>query len=186
MRPKAQRAGQGTAYAKTGGGSPPLQLDAAELSQDLASRHEPLRKVMPMTVLRHRGRPRGKAPEAFDLQRNGWKPGLPARRQRSNRMALPTTNYPTTPTRNRNVPKYPLREKPQIQKAGEPLQLDREDLRLVDQVQLKLQRGDLVRGYCPDSCANSSRRLPAVGMVTRPAATRPDTASIPTRCRPRT
>ena len=41
-------------------------------------------------------------------------------------------------------------------------------------------------GYCPDSCANSSRRLPAVGMVTRPAATRPDTASIPTRCRPRT
>ena len=40
--------------------------------------------------------------------------------------------------------------------------------------------------YCPDSCANSSRRLPAVGMVTRPAATRPDTASIPTRCRPRT
>lgn len=56
-----------------------------------------------MTVLRHRGRPRGKAPEAFDLQRNGWKPGLPARRQRSNRTALPTTDYPTTPTRNRNV-----------------------------------------------------------------------------------
>lgn len=24
--------------------------------------------------------------------------------------------------------------------------------------------------YCPDSCANSSRRLPAVGMITRPAA----------------
>ena len=45
---------------------------------------------------------------------------------------------------------------------------------------------DLMAGYCPDSCANSSRRLPAVGMVTRPAATRPDTASIPTRCRPRT
>ena len=59
--------------------------------------------MMPMTVLRHRGRPRGKAPEAFDLQRNGWKPGLPARRQRSNRTALPTTDYPTTPTRNRNV-----------------------------------------------------------------------------------
>lgn len=145
MRPKAQRAGQGTAYAKTGGGSPPLQLDAAELSQDLASRHEPLRKVMPMTVLRHRGRPRGEAPEAFDLRRNGWKPDLPARCQRSNRTALPTTNYPTTPTRNRNVPKYPLREKPQIRKAGEPLQLDREDLRLVDQIQLKLQRGNLVR-----------------------------------------
>lgn len=36
-------------------------------------------------------------------------------------------------------------EKPQIRKAGEPLQLDREDLRLVDQIQLKLQRGDLVR-----------------------------------------
>ena len=35
-------------------------------------------------------------------------------------------------------------EKPQIRKAGEPLQLDREDLRLVDQVQFKLQRGDLV------------------------------------------
>ena len=33
---------------------------------------------------------------------------------------------------------------PQIRKAGKPLQLDREDLRLVDQVQLKLQRGDLV------------------------------------------
>ncbi|WP_394335910.1 hypothetical protein [Adlercreutzia equolifaciens] len=45
---------------------------------------------------------------------------------------------------------------------------------------------NLHHGYCPDSCANSSRRLPAVGMVTRPAATRPDTASIPTRCRPRT
>ena len=59
--------------------------------------------MIPMTVLRHRGRPRGKAPEAFDLQRNGWKPGLPARRQRSNRTALPTTDYPTTPTRNRNV-----------------------------------------------------------------------------------
>ncbi|WP_420885012.1 FRG domain-containing protein [Adlercreutzia muris] len=40
--------------------------------------------------------------------------------------------------------------------------------------------------YCPDSCANSSRRLPAVGMVTRPAETRPGTFSIPTRCRPRT
>ena len=33
---------------------------------------------------------------------------------------------------------------PQIRKTGEPLQLDREDLRLVDQVQLELQRGDLV------------------------------------------
>ena len=41
--------------------------------------------------------------------------------------------------------KYPLRGKPQIRKASEPLQLDREDLRLVDQIQLKLQRGDLVR-----------------------------------------
>ena len=36
-------------------------------------------------------------------------------------------------------------EKPQIRKVSEPLQLDREDLRLVDQVQLKLQRSDLVR-----------------------------------------
>lgn len=35
-------------------------------------------------------------------------------------------------------------EKPQIRKTSEPLQFDREDLRLVDQVQLKLQRGDLV------------------------------------------
>lgn len=35
-------------------------------------------------------------------------------------------------------------ETPQIRKTGESLQLDREDLRLVDQVQLKLQRGDLV------------------------------------------
>lgn len=35
-------------------------------------------------------------------------------------------------------------EMPQIRKTGEPLQLDREDLRLVDQIQLKLQRGDLV------------------------------------------
>ena len=38
-----------------------------------------------------------------------------------------------------------MREKPQIRKAGEPLQLDREDLRLVDQIKLKLQRGDLIR-----------------------------------------
>ena len=37
------------------------------------------------------------------------------------------------------------RENPQIRKVSEPLQLDREDLRLVDQVQLKLQRSDLVR-----------------------------------------
>ena len=58
---------------------------------------------MPITVLRHRGRPRREAPEAFDLRRNGWKPDLPARCQRSNRTALPTTDYPTTPTRNRNV-----------------------------------------------------------------------------------
>ena len=36
-------------------------------------------------------------------------------------------------------------EKPQIRKVSESLQLDREDLRLVDQVQLKLQRSDLVR-----------------------------------------
>ena len=70
-----------------------------------------LSKLMPMTVLRHRGRPRRKAPEAFDLRRNRWKPDLPARCQRSNCTALPTTNYPTTPTRNRNVPKYPLRGK---------------------------------------------------------------------------
>ena len=53
---------------------------------------------------------------------------------------------------------------------------------------LRIAEGDdlFKVGYCPDSCANSSRRLPAVGMVTRPAATCPDTASIPTRCRPRT
>ena len=81
---------------------------------------EPFVEVMPITVLRHRGRPRGEAPEAFDLRRNGWKPDLPARRQHSNRTALPTTNYPTTPTRNRNVPKYPLRGKPQIRKTSGP------------------------------------------------------------------
>lgn len=76
---------------------------------------------------------------------NGWKPEFPARRQRSNRTALPTTNYPTTPTRNRNVPKYPLRGKAADPENGRALQLDREDLRLIDQVQLKLQRGNLVR-----------------------------------------
>ena len=32
-----------------------------------------------------------------------------------------------------------------------------------------LLHGEL-NGYCPDFCANSSRRLPAVGMITRPAA----------------
>ena len=28
----------------------------------------------------------------------------------------------------------------------------------------------IATGYCPDSCANSSRRLPAIGMITLPAA----------------
>ena len=188
-----------------------------------------------MTVLRHRGRPRGKAPEAFDLQRNGWKPGLPARRQRSNRTALPTTDYPTTPTRNRNVyrrieglqanvvrPQLPhefktrqiiiqsganvwpheMKTAEALAAAGRTVEFIRrsEEQRttsadaIIDGIvwEMKAPKASNLKAieknlrYCPDSCANSSRRLPAVGMVTRPAATRPDTASIPTRCRPRT
>ena len=40
---------------------------------------------------------------------------------------------------------------------------------LAKEVRLAASYGEL-NGYCPDFCANSSRRLPAVGMITRPAA----------------
>ena len=35
---------------------------------------------------------------------------------------------------------------------------------------LNIAPDDFFERYCPDSCANSSRRLPAIGMITLPAA----------------
>lgn len=51
---------------------------------------------------------------------------------------------PDNPNAKPQRSKVSFAEKPQIRKESEPLQLDQEDLRLVDQVQFKLQRGDLV------------------------------------------
>ena len=46
------------------------------------------------------------------------------------------------------------------------------DVRLPTQEEIKRQEESLLQHarYCPDSCANSSRRLLAVGMIIRPAA----------------
>lgn len=87
---------------------------------------------------------RGRAHEAFDLQRSGGRScELPNGCQRLNCTALPTTDYPTTSTRNRND-SHVLEGKAADPENLASLQLDREDLRLVDEVELELKRCDIV------------------------------------------
>jgi len=90
-----------------------------------------------MTVLRHRGRPRSAA-EWVEARSSSKMPTLKPHGTADNE--LPDNSNAKPPTFQSIL----CREKPQIRKVSEPLQLDREDLRLVDQVQLKLQRGDLI------------------------------------------
>ena len=98
-----------------------------------------------MTVLRHRGRPRG---ERLKLSICGGMGGSQIFQQDANAQTARHCRQRTTRQLQRETATFQsilCGEKPQIRKVSEPLQLDREDLRLVDQVQLKLQRSDLVR-----------------------------------------
>ena len=97
-----------------------------------------------MTVLQHRGRLAGRRPKLSICDGMG---GSQIFQQDANAQTARHCRQRTTRQLQRETATFQsilCREKPQIRKVSEPLQLDREDLRLVDQVQLKLQRGDLI------------------------------------------
>lgn len=117
-----------------------------EVWRSSETEREASRKVMPITVLRHRGRPRKEGARSFRSAAKWVKAGASGKTP-----TLKTARHcrqRTTRQLQRETATFQsilCGERPQIRKAGEPLQLDREDLRLVDQIQLKLQRGNLVR-----------------------------------------
>lgn len=101
--------------------------------------------MMPITVLGIAGGLAGRRPKPSIC---GGMGGSQSLRQGANAKTARHCRQRTTRQLQRETATFQsilCRETLQIRKTGEPLQLDREDLRLVDQIQLKLQRGDLVR-----------------------------------------
>lgn len=73
-----------------------------------------------MTVLQHRGRPRGEAPEAFNLRRKWVEVRTPGKMPTLKPHGTANNELPNNPNAKPQRSKVSFAEKPQIRKTGEP------------------------------------------------------------------